>query len=468
MAGRTILSLLLALVVSLGGCASSRERQAFEEFHNRQQEIYQGPLDINIQQRPGHQLPAEPSLRNYLAYTAAHNPQLQAAFSRYKAALEAVVPARTLPDPRFTYRYFIQQVETRVGPQEQSFGLAQTFPWFGKLQARSDIALKNAMAKGQAFETARLKLFYQVQQAYYEYYYLARAIAVTEENIQLVRYIEQVARTKYKVAAAGHQDVIRAQVEQGKLEDRLRTLQDLRNPIMAKLNAAMNRPGAELPWPTEIPQAEQIDAPDEQILIWLRQVNPQLKALDHRIAAEKRAVDLAGKDYFPDITLGLDYIDTGSAIMATPDSSKDPVVAMLSVNVPIWHDKYRAGQRQARARYLAALKERLGTENTLLAEVHLALYEFRDAQRKINLYRDSLIPKAEQSLKVTQSAFMAEEASFLDLIDAQRMLLEFQLSYERALANHAQRLAQLEMLIGRELPRKISQYQQPKAEPDLK
>ena len=151
--------------------------------------------------------------------------------------------------------------------------------------------------------------------------------------------------------------------------------------------------------------------------------------------------------------------------MSTPDNGKDPVVVMASVNLPIWHDKYRANQRRARARYLAALKERLGAENALASEVHLGLYEFRDAHRKINLYRDSLIPKAEQSLKVTQAAFMADKADFLDLIDTQRMLLEFQLLYERALTNSAQRLAQLEMLIGRELPR---QSNQEKYEPQAK
>ena len=39
-----------------------------------------------------------------------------------------------------------------------------------------------------------------------------------------------------------------------------------------------------------------------------------------------------------------------------------------------------------------------------------------------------------------------------DLIDAERILLEFQLSNERALADHARGLARLEMLVGRELP----------------
>ncbi|MCK4850356.1 MAG: TolC family protein [Phycisphaerae bacterium] len=460
----------IVAMVLMVGCASSEERKAFREFNHIQQQIYGRSIEIGTRQRPEAELPAEAGLTQYLAYAALHNPQLQAAFARYKAALEAIAPARTLPDPRLTYRYFIQEVETRVGPQQQSFGLAQTFPWFGKLQASGDIALEKAKAQGQAFEAVKLKLFYQVKHAYYEYYYLARAISVTKENVELMRYIEQVVRTKYKVAAAGHQDVIRAQVELGKLEDQLRSLQDLRGPIMAKLNAALNRPaGAGLPWPTEAPREEKIDASDEQILTWLREANPKLKALDYQIAAKKKAVELTGKDYFPDITLGVDYIDTAEALMSgTPDSGKDPVVVMASINLPIWHDKYRANQRQARARYLAALKERLGTENALASEVHLALYEFRDAQRKINLYRDSLIPKAQQSLKVSQAAFMVDKASFLDLIDAERILLEFQLLYERALANGAQRLAQLEMLIGRGLGRESGQAQELTAEPDGK
>ena len=123
--------------------------------------------------------------------------------------MERVPQVKSLPDPRFTYRFFVEEVETRVGPQEQSFGLAQKFPWFGKLALRGEIALEKALAKRQELEAARLKLFYQVEQAYYEYYYLGRAIAVTKENIKLMGYLEQVARTKDKVAAVGHPQIIR-------------------------------------------------------------------------------------------------------------------------------------------------------------------------------------------------------------------------------------------------------------------
>ena len=83
----------------------------------------------------------------------------------------------------------------------------------------------------------------------------------------------------------------------------------------------------------------------------------------------------------------------------------------------------------------------------------MTAYQFRDAGRKIDLYRDTLLPKASQSLKATEAAYRAGKGSFIDLVDAERIILEFELSYERALTDHGQRLGRLEMLIGRDLPR---------------
>lgn len=161
---------------------------------------------------------------------------------------------------------------------------------------------------------------------------------------------------------------------------------------------------------------------------------------------------LAGKNYYPDITVGLDYVDTDEALMpGTPDSGKDPVIAKASVNLPIWYPKYRAAEREARLRHAAVQEQRVNTENQLEADLKLALYHFRDAERKIDLYRDTLIPLADQSLKVAQLGFQAGKVSFLSLIDAERLLLEFQLAYERALADRAKRLAEIETLVNKDL-----------------
>ena len=69
----------------------------------------------------------------------------------------------------------------------------------------------------------------------------------------------------------------------------------------------------------------------------------------------------------------------------------------------------------------------------------------------IRRLRVQLLPKAKESLKVTESDFRGARGSFTDLIDAQRILLEFALSYERALADRSQSLAKLEMIVGQEI-----------------
>ncbi len=398
------------------------------------------------------------TLSDYLACAALNNPGLKAAFERWKAAVERIPQVKALPDPRFTYAYYIQAVETRVGPQRQLFGISQTFPWFGKLSLRGDKATEAANAEKERYEAAKLKLFYQVKNSYYDYYYLARAIAVTGENLELLRRLEDVVRTRYASGSAAYADVIRAQVELGKLEDSLRTMQELRAPVSSKLNAALGRPESGiLPWPGHVVE-EKADFSDEQLTNWLKEANPSLKAQDFAAAAEQVGIDLAKKDYFPDITLGLQTIDTESArTLNVPDSGKDPVIVSFSINLPVWREKYRAEEREARARFAAARMDRKDQENTLIADLKMALYNFRDAERKIDLYKNALIPKAERAIDVTIEGFEAGTGSFLDLIDSERSLLEFELSYEHAFANRAQRLAQLEMLVGKEIPRSSSE-----------
>jgi outer membrane protein TolC len=418
--------------------------------------VYGASGDAAIPDTPKLPELTEPAkLSDYLAYAALNNPGLAAAFDRWKAALERIPQVKTLPDPRFNYKYFIEEVETRVGPQQGSFGISQLFPWFGKLELRGDIAAQAASAARERYEAIKLKLFLEVKDAYYEYYYLAKRIAITKENVNLIKHLESVARSRYKAAAGTHPDVIRAQVEMGKLEDRYRTLLDLRHPIVARLNAALNRPvGMEIPWPKEI-QFDEVEVADEELLTRLVSTNPELKALDFEIAQNRKSIELAKKDYYPDFTLGLSLIDTDDSLAGNPsDNGKDPVIASVSVNLPLWQGKYAAGVRESRRKHTAAIREHTEKTNSLSSQLKMALYRFRDAERKIDLYRDALLPKAKESLKVTESGFRAASGSFTDLIDAQRILLEFALSYERALANRSQSLAKLEMLVGQEIPLK--------------
>ncbi len=458
---RSINFLIAMMYVFFGGCTTKEQRQAFQEWVEQAHAAYQmdeqdtafGDSKVVAQLRPA-ELGTHATVDEYLAYAAKHNPGLEAAFHRWKAALERMPQVQSLPDPRFNYVYFIENVETRVGPQRQRVGISQAFPWFGKLGLRGGVALEAARVAQARYEAQKLRLFFVIKKAYYEYYYLGRAIAVVRENRELVKYLEGVARVRFKAAEASHPDVIRAQVELGKLDDQLRSLEDLQGTVVARLNAAMNRPIHEpLPWPKQIAE-ENFSVEQDQLMAWLGESNPELRALRHGIAQQRESILLARKDYYPDLTVGVDYIDTGDGVNpGVSDSGNDPVSVGVSINMPLWHQRYDAGVREAVAKFGAATKTHMDRENELASDLKMATYLFSDAGRKIDLYRDTLVPKAQQAIKATDAAFRAGRALFIDLIDAQRVLLQFELEYERALADSAIRLAQIELLVGRELPR---------------
>lgn len=380
-------------------------------------------------------------LAEYVRYAEQHNPKLKQALARYKAALAKVAPASAWADPRLTYGYFARPVETRTGPQEMRVSAAQTFPWKGTLNLKGQIAEQEAEVEGQRYEEARRSLVFAVKAAYYDCYFLERAIAVTESNTRLLSHLEEVGRTRYRGGTGEHAAVLKAQVELGRLADRLRSLRQQRRPTSARLNAALGRAAtAPIAVPDSLPMAA-LALDEDELKGRLLAANPTLQARQAQARAQSLGVELAGKRFYPDLTVSLDYIHIG-------DRGENPLIAMATVNLPLWRSAYEAEKRAAKLGHQAALQGVADEENRLVAELELALYKQRDAQSRKALYQDSLLPKAELMLSVTQRAFAAGRSDFLAVIDAQRTLLAFQLAYERAHTDQALHWAEIEKLVG--------------------
>ena len=398
------------------------------------------------------ELAPDASLDDYRLFAALNNPGLRALFERWRAQTERVPQVRSLPEPRLTYTEFVESIETRTGPQERSFGLRQEFPWFGKLRLRGSIAEEKAAAAWNRFIGAQLALDHRVRTTYADYFFLGRSIAVTRENLELLLRLERVARERFAAGAENHTDVIRLQVEMGGLEDRLETLLDKRRPVQAQLNALLNRSiETEIAWPTELPE-DSFHVDDVEVARRLKEHNPELLALHHEIEGAELARSLAAKEYFPDFALGVQTIATGSAVASgTRGSGDDPWLLSLSIELPLWFSKYRAGARQAQANWRAARDERQNARNRLAADVELVLYQLRDARRRIDLYGGGLVRKAEEALASTEASFQADRSDFSDWIDVERVLLDYQLARERARADRFRAEADLDRYLGRYL-----------------
>jgi outer membrane protein TolC len=393
---------------------------------------------------------AQSRLEEYLLTAEEANPGLKAAYERWMAALEQVAVARGWPDPMVSYTFYLRQVETALGPQEHAIMISQMFPWFGKLSLRGDAAEQAALSEGQRFRQAQLELIAQVAAAYYDYAYLAKAVHITEENLELMRYQEEVARAKYRTDSARYADLVKAQVELGVLEDRLKTLQDKRRPVAARLNQKLGRASEEaLPWPVPLDGPVAQVPENEQVLTAALQENPSVMGLQYEIKRQQSLETLARRDRFPDLTFGVRTVFTAeSELTSFEDSGRDPWMATVTLNLPLWQGKYGAAIRQAEARERATEYMLDDTRQRLGARVQGVLFEFRDAARKIDLYGDGLVAKAEQSLQSVATAYRAGHASFLDFIDAERTLLAFELELARAQSDRGRLAVELITLMG--------------------
>ncbi|MEZ6242112.1 MAG: TolC family protein [Phycisphaerales bacterium] len=385
----------------------------------------------------------------YVAYALFHSPEVEAAYQRWLAAGERLPQVGALPDPRLSVGFFVDEVETRVGPQQARVGVQQSFPWPGTLGARRDAASRSALAAWRRFQDAGLGVTDRVLSTLYELAYLDAVTKITGENLDLLRSFEEVVRARYRVGAGTHPELIRVQVELGLLEDRMAQLRAMRPSYAAALNAALNRPAsAEVPPITGLPERVVAAGADELAELAMRS-NPGLLAMDEEAEAERAMTEVARKDGMPGLTLGLDYIVTGdSPAGPIPESGDDPIMLSFGISLPIWREKYEAGVRESVARRLAVSHERAGEANRIAAEVHRAWFEHMDADRRVRLYENTLIPKAQESLRASLTGFRAGETDFLDLLDTERTLLEFAIAQERARADRGRALSHLTTLIG--------------------
>ncbi|MBN1269963.1 MAG: TolC family protein [Kiritimatiellae bacterium] len=380
------------------------------------------------------------TLEDYVAYAVSLNPGLQAAFHAWQAASERAAQERSLPDPRFKY-----EIEPVDDPQIHRFELSQMFPAGGKRGARAGMAARDAQAAQDRYEAARLGVANDVRQAYFDYYFLGRSIAIAEENVAFLQQLQATARARQDTGGP-LSAVLQADVELGKMENELASLRDMRGAVTARLNEALGRPvGTPVPWPREIPAAQAALDPG-QLLQALEKANPDLKELDAMAEREAEAIRVAKKESLPDVELGAEYTTF------TDSQEDDMVMGMVALNLPLWRGSYRAMVHEAEAARRAALLAREDRSNALSSDLKMALYAFRDAERKIALYRDTLIPRADESLRSALDSYEAGREDFLSVLDAERVLLEFKLSLERARTDREQRLSEIGMLVGTDLP----------------
>ena len=396
------------------------------------------------------------TLQEYLQQGQNANPDLQAYAARYDAARERIPQAASLPDPMLQVSHFVESVQTRTGPQRNILMLSQRLPWFGQLDGRERVADAEAEAVHYAFQARQLLLARMIGLGFYNYAYTGKAIELTTKNLALLEELSPLVEERVRTGG-NLNSLLRLQVEIGKLRDRLATFKQQRPRQSAQIAALLALPGDTLlPWPIWKPTSEALtsDSPDTRsLLASVETNNPELLMLERKINSSKVRSELARLERRPNFTVGLNYIqvDDPTVNPSTPDAGKDPWALTFAINLPIWNSRTSAARREAHSNQRAAESELANRQRQLSAALHSSVSSLRDAQRRVALYHDELLPLAQQALEISRSSYEGGRASLLEIIDSERSLLDLELQLWRAHADAAQQRIVLQTIANRPL-----------------
>ncbi|MHC4576136.1 MAG: TolC family protein [Planctomycetota bacterium] len=177
----------------------------------------------------------------------------------------------------------------------------------------------------------------------------------------------------------------------------------------------------------------------------------ELQAALRRISAAMEAQRLARLARVPDFALGATYTVIGQPLAPVPDAGQDALGLTLGLSLPIWVTKNRARIAEAEHRLEASRYERQAQIDDLMARITKVYFRLRNAERLVRLYRESLLPQAEEAMEIAEQWRDVGRDTIGRYLEAQSVWRNFQLAYHRALADHEQAVARLEQLVGTSL-----------------
>ena len=338
--------------------------------------------------------PLKYNLTDLVALALERNPELGAAHERWLAARSRIAGAKSLADPALSYTNFLENVETRVGPQRYRVGISQKFPFAGKRALRGEVASRQANKAGQVYANLKLDIIAAVKFGYYRLFLAYKSIDVTERNVSILRRFANVANAKYATGKASQQDVLKAQLRLSRLANRLITLKQEKEMAGPALNVLLNRaPEAPLARPVDIETRGLALKREELQQLALKQ-HPLLLSRKEAVEESRAALSLTERQYYPDFTLGIDYIDVGSGTTLSPEDGKNATSVTFRINFPIWTGRLKSDVNAARATVRASEASYETVKNRLLFDIQDKLVKIETAKRLVDLFTNTIPPLA--------------------------------------------------------------------------
>lgn len=369
-----------------------------------------------------------------------HHPQLTAARETWEAARARMRGARLPPDPQLSLEY-----EGLTGLQapygERNLELSQVLEFPGIPRLRGRLAGYQAQLAEADYEALRLEIGTAARAACGQLWAARDLLAQADENLRLAEEFRDKTQKRVAVGDLSPLEALRAEVEAGRAAAEQATAANQLQLARARLNALLGRsPDV----PVEVSGGLEYQPLHLELPLLQKRAldqRPDLRAAALRAQAARAGEGLSRAAWVPDLELsaGRQHLRQEGRYWRTG----------LALSLPLWSiPGQRGALAGARAETAAAEALQAGGHTQALLEVQEAYLEVRTAELRLLLYRDRVLPGAEEGYRLARRRYDEGASSYLEVLDAGHALAEARLALVQALLDHHLALALLTRATG--------------------
>ena len=372
------------------------------------------------------------------------NPMLKASAARWAAMKERVPQAKAWEDPMVGVD-FERMGKTKFGTYSDSEWMAsQMLPVSGKNLSRGRAAEAEARATYEAVRRMRLEITAKAKGAYYRLANAHAQIAINWQNRGLYERVLSLGNAKLSVGKSAQGDVLATETDIQRLDVEREGLKQALSDQQTALNVLMNRPpGSALGEPASLAFRDMGTDP-AQLESRLLAHRPEIAAAEERLKAEEARLQLARRQWIPDPQVRVEarHFSGSGSTFTEYDTG-------IFFSVP-WANprKYSAGVREAEQMVEAMRREIEGERASALGLLRDQLRKNGTTRRQYELTREKLLPLARRTTETLRFNYEADKATFIELLNAQRMSREAEAAASMQLTEYLAALAELEAIVG--------------------
>jgi cobalt-zinc-cadmium efflux system outer membrane protein len=380
----------------------------------------------------------------YLQIALEESNALKASFESWVAAGTMGDQLGALPNPEIMFQYFLNPMKYDGVFSQATIGVMQMFPWFGVRQEGRNYASTLADARWQVVEQTRSDIIQNLKASWNALILIHMHRTHFKEHLEWVDGLERLINRRLESGYAARADLIRLEMERMEIISQINILDTEYLGEQTRFNSYLNRPFSnDVNLPSRHPEYNW-SSDRTQTYENALQHNPRARELQVMQRAASIMENRARLEGYPMIGFGAEIMGTNYIMQM--EEKRVPVVARVAIQLPIWRSKYRAIAGQAAAESRRATYEVQDYKRSLQSSVAMAISKYAEADQKVRLYREALLPKTRELTDLLLLDYSGGRARMDEVIDSRRKSVDYVMLLDEAIFEKNLAVVELEIL----------------------